>query len=75
MKAEALLRKKKLWITDAQEKELRALAARYRQLSINWDIDLDYVTSLVFKKVITDKEYEATLVEQTENFSFVPAES
>jgi len=74
-KAEALLRKKKLWLTEAQENELRALAVRYPQLSINWDIDLDYVTSLVFKKVISDKEYEATLVEQTENFSFVPAES
>jgi hypothetical protein len=73
--AEALLRKKNLWLTEAQEKVIRDLAIAVPYAIISVDVDPDAVTGLLFKGLITDKEYEATLPEQTENFSFVPAET
>lgn len=74
-KAEALLRKKKLWLTPEQEKQIRDLAVALPYAFVSVSVDVDAVTGLVFRGLITDKEYEATLAAQTENFSFVPTES
>lgn len=74
-KAEALLRKKKLWLTPDEEKVLNTLARKYRYLNINVNILADGVTGLVFTDDITDKEYESILGTQDERFSFIPAES
>lgn len=73
--AEALLRKKGLWLTPAQEKAIRDLSVAVPYALISVNVDTDAFTGLVFRKLITDKEYESTLVEQTENFAFVPAEA
>lgn len=74
-KAEALLRKKKLWLTPEQEKVLQEIVEKNRFVNLYVEVNVDAVVELVFNNKITDKEYEATLVEQKENFSFIPAES
>lgn len=72
--AEALLRKKKLWLTPAQEKQIRELqlALPYARLSLA--VDPDAVAILFFKDIITEKEYEGILKKQTESFQFKPSE-
>lgn len=72
--AEALLREKNLWLTPQQEKIIRDLAVAVPYAIISVDVDPDAVTRLLFNGLITDKEYEATLPEQRENFSFIPVE-
>lgn len=73
--AEALLRKKKLWLTEKQEKAIRDLQLACPYIRISVDVDLDTFAGLVFKDAITDAEYDATLQEQKESFQFRPAES
>lgn len=70
----ALLQKKGLWLTAAEQKELQALNDRHPYALVSLDIDADALADAWFRKVITTEEYEATLGEQTENFRFKPVE-
>ena len=74
-KSEALLRKKGLWLTDAQEKMIRDLQVALPNVTISVDVDVDAVASLYYKDVLTEKEYDALLVPQKESFAFIPSES
>jgi hypothetical protein len=74
-KAEDLLREKKLWLTAAQEKVIRDLQTALPNVTISVDVDIDAVAALYFKNVITEKEYDAILVQQKETFAFIPSES
>jgi hypothetical protein len=73
-KAEALLRKKNLYLTAAQEKVIRDLRIACPYVTISVDIDPDAVAQLWFKDIINEREYESTLVEQKESFQFRPSE-
>ena len=73
-KAEALLRKKGLWLTEAQEKAIRDLQVALPTVVISVDVDTDAVASLYYKDVLTEDEYESVLIEQKETFAFIPTE-
>ncbi len=72
--AEALLKKKGLWITPEQEKLIRRLRSTLSLFDITVELNPDRFSDLVFTKEISDKEYESTLQEQTEKVSFIPVE-
>jgi len=74
-KTEALLRKKGLWLDAAQEKTIRDLQVRLPNVTITVDVDVDAVSGLYFKKVLTEKEYESLLTEQTEQWQLKPTEA
>lgn len=73
--AEGLLRKKGLYLSAKQEKAIRDLKIACPYVNISVDVDPDAVANLLFKDLITEKEYEATLQEQKESFQFRPSES
>lgn len=73
--AEDLLRKKGMWMTEEQEKTLQALAIACPNVSITVEPDIDAVSVLYLKKAISEKEYESVLVEQKEQWAFVPQEA
>ena len=72
--AEDLLREKGLWMSAEQEKMLEALRISCPNVIFTAEPDVDAVSALYLKKVITEKEYESTLVEQKEQWAFVPQE-
>jgi hypothetical protein len=72
--AEELLRKKNLWMTEEQEKHLEALRISCPNVVFTVEADPDAVSALYLKKVISEKEYENTLIDQTESWAFVPQE-
>lgn len=74
-KAKTLLKKKGFWLTEEQEKAVKELKIQCPYAVISVAVDPDAVASLLFKDLISDKEYESTLKEQTETFQFRPAES
>ena len=72
--AEEMLRDKGLWMTEDQEKMLDALRLSCPNVVFTAEPDTDAFSALYLKKVITEKEYESTLVEQKEQWAFVPQE-
>lgn len=72
--AEDLLRAKDLYMTEEQEKHLEALRISCPNVIISVEPDIDAVSALYLKKKITEKEYEATLIEQKEEWAFLPQE-
>lgn len=72
--AEDMLRDKGLWMTEDQEKMLEALRLSCPNVIFTAEPDTDAFSALYLKKVITEKEYESTLVEQREQWAFVPQE-
>ena len=74
-KAEPLLRKKGLWLTQEQENHVEALRLTCPNVQIDVSVDIDAVTVLYLKKKITEKEYQSILVEQKVQWAFVPQEA
>jgi len=74
-KAEDVLRAKGLWLTKEQEKAIRDLQTAVPNATITVEVDVNAFASLYYKDVLTEEEYEDTLVEQTETFAFIPSES
>ena len=74
-KVEVLLKKKGLWLNEEQQKVIQDLRLALRFVDISIDVSPDAAADLLFNDLITDREFEATLVEQKENFSFIPLES
>lgn len=72
--AENMLRDKGLWMTEDQEKMLESLRLTCPNIIFTAEPDTDAFSALYLKKVITEKEYESTLVEQKEQWAFVPQE-
>lgn len=72
--AEDLLREKDLWLSEKDEENFRKLRARFPLFKIDVSLDIDAYADLVFKRKITDAEYEATLAPQQEVYSFIPVE-
>ena len=68
------MRKKGLWLTEAQEKAIRDLQVALPTVVISVDVDTDAVASLYYKDVLTEDEYESVLIEQKETFAFIPTE-
>jgi hypothetical protein len=73
--AEALLRKKKLWLTAAQEKFIKDLAVTFPYGSVTVDIDPDAVGKALIAGLITEKEYVSILAPQAERYRFIPQEA
>jgi hypothetical protein len=74
-KAEDVLRAKGLWLTKAQEKAIRDLQTAVPNATISVEVDVNAFASLYYKDVLSEEEYEDTLVEQTETYAFIPSES
>lgn len=72
--AEELLRKKDLWMTPDQERMLDALRLSCPNVTFTAEPDIDAVSALYIKKTLTEKEYQATLPEQSVQWAFVPQE-
>ena len=72
--AEDLLRDKGLWMSPEQEKMLEALRISCPNVTFVVEPDVDAVSALYLKKTISEEEYEATLVDQQEQWAFVPQE-
>lgn len=72
--AEELLREKSLWMTPDQERMLDALRLSCPNITFTVEPDIDAVSALYIKKVLTEKEYQATLPEQVVQWAFVPQE-
>lgn len=73
-KAEELLKKKGLWLTTEQLKLIRRLVSTLPLFDVTVELNPERFGDLVFSKQITDKEYRATLQEQTQKISFVQVE-
>ena len=73
-KAEELLRKKGLWMTQEQEITLAALRLSCPNVTFNVSLDVDAVTILYIQKKVTEKEYQSILVEQKVQWALVPQE-
>jgi hypothetical protein len=69
--AEALLRKKGMWLSEVQEEQIRQLQMLAPLVTIHVEVDVDAVSAAYLKGVLTEKEYDSILQEQTERFSFV----
>lgn len=74
-KAEEVLREKGLWLTDKQVKAIRDLQTAVPNAIISVEVDINAFASLYYKDVLSEEEYENTLVEQTETYAFIPSES
>ena len=74
-KAEELLRKKKLWLTPAQEKAVVDIQTQCPYVTIGVSIDLDALEGALFKKIITPAQYESILYEAKVSTQFRPQES
>lgn len=74
-KAKELLVEKGLWLTEKQAKAIRDIQVACPYATIRIDIDADAVAKAWYADVITEAEYERTLVEQTVTYQFRPAES
>lgn len=74
-KAEALLRKLKLWMKPDQEKALQALQDACPYLVFSVSIDPDALAKAYFSGRITESDYASCLREQKESFQFRPGES
>jgi hypothetical protein len=74
-KAEALLKKKGLWLDKNQVKVLQDLQLSCPFVTLTITIDPDALQKALFTDTITSKEYESTLREQNETFQFRPCES
>lgn len=73
-KTEALLKKKGMWLSEAQEKQLTQLRIALRFARITVEVSPDAVAEAYFEGLISEKEYESLLVEQKEGWSFVQLE-
>lgn len=74
LKAKKLLEKKGLWLTADQQKALQRVQALCPFVVISVDVDVDAVAKALFTDRITEKEYQATLIEQKPEFQFRPSE-
>lgn len=74
-KAKALLKKENLWLTEAQEKQIKNLRIACPYAVITVDVDGDAVANAYFKDIITEKQYDSVLRDQEESFQFRPCES
>jgi hypothetical protein len=72
--AEDLLREKGLFMTEEQEQHLAALRISCPNVIITVEPDVDALSALYLKKIISESEYESTLFEQREEWAFVPQE-
>jgi hypothetical protein len=72
--AEDLLREKNLFMTEDQEKHLDALRISCPNVIITVEPDVDALSALYLKKVVSEAEYESTLIDQKEQWAFVPQE-
>lgn len=73
-KAQALLKKKKLWLTKEQQKAIQDLQIACPFVSITVDVDTNAFARLLFTEKISDAEYESTLIEQKVSYQFRPSE-
>jgi hypothetical protein len=67
--AEKLLRKKGLWLSEEDEKRIARLRRTNRLFKVEVTLDTEAFSDLVFEGKISDKEYQRTLQEQTEQWS------
>ena len=72
--AEDLLREKGLWMSEEAEKHLESLRISCPNVSIIVEPDIDAVSVLYLKGIISEHDYETILVEQKEQWAFVPQE-
>lgn len=73
-KAEALLRKLKLWVSTKDEKLIRELQIRNPYVTIRVEVDPDAVAQAYFKGLISEEDYDACLQEQRTVWRFKPLE-
>jgi hypothetical protein len=73
--AEALLKKKNLWMTQEQENALAALQISCPNVAFTAEVDIDAVATLYKRGKLSEKEYESTLEEQKIQWAFVPIEA
>jgi hypothetical protein len=72
--AEELLRKRGLWLTEAQEKQLARIQAANPYVSVSVEIDGKAVTNGYFHNVFSEAEYTDVLIPQKESWQFRPCE-
>lgn len=70
--AETLLRKKGLWLNDGQMEMINQLRLAARFVRIEIEVDTEMVAQAYTDKILSADEYDSILMEQTENFAFVP---
>ena len=73
-KAEELLRRKGLWMTEEQERHLAALKISCPNVVFSVSLDTEAVAILYIQRRITEKEYKSVLIEQKVQWAFVPQE-
>jgi hypothetical protein len=74
-KSQALLEKKNLWLSEAQQKQIAAIQMACPYAVVSVQVDADAVAGAYFKDIITEAEYDSILGDQRETFQFRPAES
>jgi hypothetical protein len=74
-RTEVYLRKRGLWLKPEQEEMLDQIQIQCPYVTITVTVDTDAVAGAYFKGVIPPKMFDKLLVEQREQFSFIPSES
>lgn len=74
-KAEKLLRKKGLWLSPRQEEAIQQIRKTCPFVRLDVLVDSDALGKAVFQNLISDAEYESTLLPQKESWSLLPTET
>jgi hypothetical protein len=61
-----------MWPTGVQLEQIRQIQMLNPYVQISVEVDTDEVAAAYVKQVLTTKEYDSILIEQVENYAFIP---